>query len=67
MKILDNASAQSTGNVSNSAMEQLNAGKTTPESIKMAITIIATVPILLVYPFLQKYFVSGLTLGAVKN
>ncbi|MNI86740.1 hypothetical protein D3C73_1438600 [compost metagenome] len=37
-----------------------------PESIKMAITIVVTVPILLVYPFLQKYFVGGMTLGAVK-
>jgi putative aldouronate transport system permease protein len=38
-----------------------------PESIKMAITIIVTVPILTVYPFLQKYFVKGITLGAVKS
>ena len=38
-----------------------------PESIRMAITIVATAPILCVYPFLQKYFVKGLTLGAVKS
>jgi putative aldouronate transport system permease protein len=38
-----------------------------PESIKMAITIIVTVPILVIYPFLQKYFVQGVTLGAVKS
>lgn len=38
-----------------------------PESIKMAITIVVTVPILMVYPFLQKYFVKGMTLGAVKS
>lgn len=38
-----------------------------PESIKMAITIVVTVPILVVYPFLQKYFVKGMTLGAVKS
>ncbi|WMT42224.1 carbohydrate ABC transporter permease [Paenibacillus sp. D2_2] len=37
-----------------------------PESIKMAITIVVTVPILVVYPFLQRYFVDGMTLGAVK-
>jgi putative aldouronate transport system permease protein len=68
MKILDNASSQNAGAVNNVALEQMNqTNKTTPESLKMAITIIATVPILAVYPFLQKYFVSGLTLGAVKN
>lgn len=39
----------------------------TPMSIRMAVTIVATVPILVVYPFLQKYFVGGMTLGAVKD
>ncbi|MGY3748579.1 carbohydrate ABC transporter permease [Vagococcus acidifermentans] len=69
MKILDNASAQvsSGGQSATSSMELMNKAQTTPESIKMAITIIATVPIVVVYPFLQKHFVSGLTLGAVKN
>lgn len=38
-----------------------------PESVKMAITIVVTVPILIVYPFLQGYFVKGMTLGAVKS
>lgn len=39
----------------------------TPLAVRMAVTIIATVPILVVYPFLQKYFVGGMTLGAVKD
>ena len=38
-----------------------------PMSVRMAITVIATVPILIVYPFLQKYFVGGMTVGAVKD
>ncbi|MDQ0192132.1 carbohydrate ABC transporter permease [Paenibacillus wynnii] len=38
-----------------------------PESVKMAITIVVTVPILVVYPFLQRYFIKGMTLGAVKS
>ncbi|MBE7055797.1 MAG: carbohydrate ABC transporter permease, partial [Ruminococcaceae bacterium] len=37
------------------------------ESIKYAVTIVATVPILCVYPFLQKYFASGVMQGAVKG
>jgi len=46
---------------------QQTLASVSPESIKMAITIVVTVPILLVYPFLQKYFVKGMTLGAVKS
>lgn len=37
------------------------------ESIKMATAVVATGPIILVYPFVQKYFVSGMTVGAVKG
>ena len=37
------------------------------ESIKMATAVVATGPIILVYPFVQKYFVQGLTVGAVKG
>lgn len=40
---------------------------TSPEGIKMATIVIATLPIILLYPFLQKHFVKGLTLGAVKS
>jgi putative aldouronate transport system permease protein len=39
----------------------------TPISIRAAITIVATVPILVVYPFLQRYFVTGMTLGSIKE
>jgi putative aldouronate transport system permease protein len=37
------------------------------ESMKMANCVIATVPILVVYPFLQKYFVKGVMIGAIKG
>ena len=37
------------------------------ETIKMATVMFATVPILLVYPWLQRYFVTGVTIGAVKG
>ena len=38
-----------------------------PENIKAASIIFATVPILLVYPFVQKYFTQGIMMGAVKG
>ena len=37
------------------------------ETIKYAVTVVATIPILCVYPFLQKYFEKGVMLGAVKG
>jgi len=44
-----------------------NQSKMTPQAIRSANIIITTLPIVLVYPFLQKYFVKGVTLGAVKE
>ena len=41
--------------------------KLTPDSIRMTITMLVTLPILWVYPFLQKYFVKGSMVGAVKG
>lgn len=37
------------------------------ESLKLAMTVIATGPIILLYPFVQKYFVAGITIGSVKE
>ncbi|MFF3706137.1 carbohydrate ABC transporter permease [Streptomyces phaeochromogenes] len=38
-----------------------------PQTVQMAVLVIATVPILLVYPFLQKYFTKGVLTGAIKS
>ena len=43
------------------------AAKMPKETVKMAIVVITTLPIIFAYPFFQKYFVSGLTVGAVKE
>lgn len=44
------------------------AGGTPPElAVKMAATVVATIPILCVYPFVQKYFEQGVMVGAVKG
>ncbi len=37
------------------------------ETIKMEIVVISTLPIIFAYPFFQRYFVNGLTVGAVKE
>ncbi|WP_340008337.1 carbohydrate ABC transporter permease [Paenibacillus sp. FSL K6-0276] len=37
------------------------------ETLKMAVAVVATGPIILLYPFVQRYFVKGLTVGAVKG
>ena len=48
--------------------DQLGVQQTAaPQSIKMAVVVVALVPILLVYPFLQKYFSKGVITGAVKG
>lgn len=43
------------------------AGQIPSESAKMAITIFTLGPILLIYPYIQRYFVKGITIGAVKG
>jgi putative aldouronate transport system permease protein len=67
MKVLSSAFQQSAGQgVQGMAPGQQMASITTPNSIRAAMTMIATVPILLVYPFLQKYFVT-VNIGSVKE
>ena len=38
-----------------------------PEAIKMATMVVASVPIIMIYPFLQRYFVKGLMIGSIKG
>jgi putative aldouronate transport system permease protein len=45
----------------------VSAQTSTPESIKAAILMVVTAPILAVYPFLQKYFTKGIFVGSVKG
>ena len=59
--ILQNASSGESAAQEGFAMPGLS------ETLKMASVMFATVPILLVYPWLQRYFVAGVTIGAVKG
>jgi len=43
------------------------ANEQTPTSVRMTVTMVATLPILFVYPFFQKYFTKGIMIGAVKG
>ena len=43
------------------------ANSLTPTSFRMTVTVVVTLPIMLVYPFMQKYFVGGIMIGAVKG
>lgn len=54
------------GSIGDSA-EIADDGVVFSEGIKMAVIVISTVPILLVYPFLQKHFAKGVLLGSVKG
>ncbi|MDQ6419975.1 carbohydrate ABC transporter permease [Paenibacillus sp. LHD-117] len=59
-----------TGSMVSDAQQMANSSKrlaVSPDTIRMAATMVATLPIIMVYPFLQKYFVKGMTLGAVKS
>lgn len=51
-----------------SLMAQIKSGKKIPaESVQMATIIITALPILCVYPFIQKYFVKGVMIGSIKE
>ncbi|NHN32143.1 carbohydrate ABC transporter permease [Paenibacillus sp. S3N08] len=54
------------GGIAKDAMDMNNTGVTV-FTIKMAIIIFATLPILLIYPFMQKYFMKGVLVGSIKG
>lgn len=69
-KILQNSSASMSSKTAGDAFANANnasANTVTPFSIRATMTIVASIPIIMVYPFLQKYFVKGMTVGGVKE
>src|SRR5574344_2070266 len=71
MEFLQSSQNQSHSAADAGAMALAGASGTgnqvTPISIRAAITIVATVPILVAYPFAQRYFLVGMTIGGVKE
>lgn len=61
------AQAARNGTVSDIGRLLMEEKVLTPDSIRMTITMIVTLPIFCVYPFIQKYFVKGIMVGAVKG
>ncbi|MDH2331544.1 carbohydrate ABC transporter permease [Paenibacillus polymyxa] len=54
-------------NMSAAMVQHMSALDTPKETFKLAMTVIATGPIVILFPFLQQYFVKGITIGAVKG
>ncbi|MBN1648686.1 MAG: carbohydrate ABC transporter permease [Spirochaetales bacterium] len=68
MEYLQSSQSQSRSAADVGAMAMSNsASVVTPISIRAAITVIAALPILLVYPFMQRHFITGLNVGGVKE
>jgi len=62
------ATSMQSMNAANTTADALaNSTKSTPVTIRCAITVVSALPILVVYPFLQRYFVTGMVLGGVKG
>ncbi len=67
MKILQTSNTATTQSAADVYAQSSSTHTVTPTSIRATMTIVASVPILMVYPFVQKYFVQGMTVGGVKG
>lgn len=65
MKLLSSVTNQSAS--AESMKNAAAAGAVTPASVRAAATILTMLPIVCLYPFLQRYFITGLTIGGVKE
>lgn len=67
MKLATSMNTTNAANTSVDALMHSSAAKATPVTVRCAITVVSALPIMIVYPFLQRYFVTGMVLGGVKG
>lgn len=67
MKVLSSVTTQNSNANTMKNAAKSGGGTVTSTSLRAATTVVTSLPIIILYPFLQKYFVSGLTIGGVKE
>ncbi|HCM12596.1 MAG TPA: sugar ABC transporter permease, partial [Lachnospiraceae bacterium] len=65
--VMNDTTATSVGSAGGVSINSVQGATAYRELVKYCTIVIATVPILMVYPFLQKYFVKGVYVGSIKG
>ncbi len=66
-KLIEETDFTKSGATGDKLNQLMSSQKTTPEALRVTFVMILTIPIVCVYPFLQKYFVKGVMIGAIKS
>ena len=65
--VLQNTLADQMAAQGNAALAEDMRSDLTPESVQYATLVISILPMLIIYPFIQKYFVQGIMIGSLKG
>jgi putative aldouronate transport system permease protein len=61
------SAASQNADIAKLVIQAQGIGKTTAETIQLAAMVIASIPMIIMYPFAQKFFIKGVLLGSVKG